>query len=40
MNSYVPELLSYIKMAIDQARHQMGRFMLTGSQQFHLIKDL
>jgi len=37
---YVPELLSYIKIAIDQDRHQNGRFMLTGSQQFYLIKDL
>jgi len=37
---YVPELLSYIKMAIDQNRHQKGRFLLTGSQQFHLIRDL
>lgn len=37
---YVPELLSYIKIAIDQARHQNGRFLLTGSQQFHLMRDL
>ena len=37
---YVPELLSYIKIAIDQVRHQNGRFLLTGSQQFHLIKNL
>ncbi len=37
---YVPELLSYIKIAIDQDRRQKGRFLLTGSQQFHLIKDL
>ncbi|RKY82969.1 GTP-binding protein [candidate division KSB1 bacterium] len=37
---YVPELLSYIKIAIDQDRHKNGRFLLTGSQQFHLIKDL
>ena len=37
---YVPELLSYIKISIDQNRQQMGRFLITGSQQFHLIKDL
>jgi len=37
---YVPELLSYIKIAIDQERQKNGRFLLTGSQQFHLIKDL
>ena len=37
---YVPELLAYIKMEIDRARHDKGRFLLTGSQQFHLIRDL
>jgi len=37
---YVPELLSYIKIAIDQARHETGRFLLTGSQKFHLIHNL
>ena len=37
---YVPELLSYIKIAIDGARHLNGRFLLTGSQQFHLIEGL
>ena len=37
---YVPQLLSYIKIAIDRDRHLKGRFLLTGSQQFHLIRDL
>ncbi len=37
---YVPELLSYIKIAIDKDRHKTGRFLLTGSQQFHLINEL
>jgi predicted AAA+ superfamily ATPase len=37
---YVPEILSYIKMIIDKNRNQYGRFLSTGSQQFHLIKDL
>lgn len=37
---YVPELLSYIKMLIDQDRHATGRFLLTGSQHFHLMRNL
>lgn len=37
---YVPEILSYLKIAIDQNRHRKGRFLLTGSQQFNLIKNL
>lgn len=37
---YVPQLLSYIKMLIDENRHKMGRFIITGSQQLHLIKNL
>ena len=37
---YVPELISHLKIAIDQNRHKNGRYLLTGSQQFHLIKDL
>ena len=37
---YVPELLSYIKMRIDSERHKKGRFIITGSQQFNLIKNL
>lgn len=37
---YVPELLSYIKMHIDANRQKRGRFIITGSQQFNLIKNL
>jgi predicted AAA+ superfamily ATPase len=37
---YVPELLSYIKMSIDNDRHNYGRYYITGSQQFNLIKNL
>lgn len=34
---YLPELLPYIKIAIDQERHRHGRFLLTGSQMFPLM---
>lgn len=37
---YVPQILSYIKILIDENRHRYGRFIITGSQQFHLIKNL
>lgn len=36
---YAPELLSYIKMHIDQNR-TLGAFWLTGSQQFQLMKGV
>jgi len=36
---YVPALLSYIKMDVDQT-HVPGRWVLTGSQQFHLMKNI
>lgn len=36
---YAPNLLSYIKMAVDEKRTP-GRFVLTGSQQFLLMKGL
>jgi len=36
---YAPELLPYIKMAIDKDR-KPGMFWLTGSQQFHLMKNI
>jgi predicted AAA+ superfamily ATPase len=36
---YAPEILSYIKMRIDENR-QPGRWILTGSQQFHLMKNV
>jgi predicted AAA+ superfamily ATPase len=37
---YVPALLSYIKMRIDQNRNRRGIFLLTGSQQFPLTQTL
>lgn len=37
---YVPQILSYIKMLIDDNRHRRGRFIITGSQQFNLIRNL
>jgi predicted AAA+ superfamily ATPase len=37
---YVPEITSYIKVLIDSERQRKGRFLLTGSQQFSLIKNL
>jgi predicted AAA+ superfamily ATPase len=37
---YAPQLLSYIKILIDKNRHKRGRFVLTGPQQFNLIKNL
>lgn len=37
---YVPELLSYLKIRIDEEREKTGRFVLTGSQKFPFIKNL
>lgn len=37
---YVPQLLSYIKIVVDENRDKKGLFVLTGSQQFTLIKGL
>jgi predicted AAA+ superfamily ATPase len=36
---YVPELLPYIKMMVDESEI-MGEFWLTGSQPFHLMKNV
>lgn len=36
---YAPGLLPYIKLEVD-ARRMPGRFWLTGSQQFHLMRDV
>ncbi|MBN2373106.1 ATP-binding protein [bacterium] len=36
---YVPEILSYIKIDIDQ-KHQAGKWILTGSQQFQFMKNV
>jgi hypothetical protein len=35
-----PDLLSYAKIKIDAHRDQKGLFIFTGSQQFHMIKNL
>lgn len=37
---YAPDLLRYVKMRIDQERHVRGRFVITGSQQFTLMRGL
>ena len=37
---YVPELIPYLKIRIDQDRSKRSRYILTGSQQFHLIRNL
>ena len=36
---YAPELLPFIKMAVDKSQHP-NQFWLTGSQQFHLMKGV
>ena len=36
---YAPELLPYIKMHVDKEK-KMGEFWLTGSQMFHMMKDV
>lgn len=36
---YAPELFSYIKMIVDKEK-KSGLFWLTGSQQFHLMKNI
>lgn len=37
---YVPELLPSLKLRIDKARRRNGRWLLTGSQQFHLMRNV
>ncbi len=37
---YIPELLPYLKMRIDRDRKRNGKWLLTGSQQFHLMKNI
>lgn len=37
---YVPEILPYLKMRIDKNRGKTGAWLLTGSQQFHLMKNI
>ena len=36
---YAPNLFPYIKMSIDQ-EHKKGQFYLSGSQQFHMMKNV
>lgn len=36
----VPEIFDYIKIAVDQDRAQAGKFVLTGSSQFTLMKNI
>lgn len=35
-----PFLFNYLKMAVDQDRHNYGNFILTGSSQFTLVKQI
>ena len=37
---YAPELLPYIKGVIDERPNECGRFWFSGSQQFHLMKNV
>ena len=37
---YVPSLFSYLKMDIDNKRDKAGRWILTGSQQFNVMKEV
>jgi len=37
---YVPSLFRYLKVVIDQNRHQTGKWLLTGSKKFHLMKEV
>jgi len=37
---YVPEILPYLKIRIDKERRKNGRWLLTGSQQFQLMKNV
>lgn len=37
---YAPQLFRNLKIVIDQDRHKMGQFILTGSQKFTLMKEV
>ena len=37
---YVPELLPYLKIRIDAKRQKYGHWLLTGSQQFQMMKNV
>jgi uncharacterized protein len=36
----VPQLFNYIKLMIDENRQNYGKFILTGSSQFSIVKDI
>lgn len=36
---YAPEILPYVKMSVDKSK-RMGEFWLTGSQMFHMMKNV
>lgn len=37
---YAPSIFRHIKFLVDQQRHQMGQFVLTGSQKFSLMQNV
>ena len=37
---HAPALFRHLKRAIDEDRHQMGQFILTGSQKFTLMREV
>ena len=37
---YFPEILIHLKILIDKSREEKGRFILTGSQQFKMMKNV
>lgn len=37
---YAPKLFRHLKIKVDANRHQMGQFILTGSQKFNLMKEV
>src|SRR5690606_23433586 len=37
---YAPQLFRHLKVAIDADRHRHGRYLLTGSQKFVLMKEV
>ncbi len=37
---YAPKLLRALKIVVDERRHEMGKYILTGSQKFPLMKEV
>lgn len=37
---YAPRIFRHLKILVDQNRHDMGKFILTGSQKFPLMKEV